>query len=83
MNKSPLDEYKVTIDKVFTYENLTAILAVIQSLKPAYDDSRIKDSEFETIVHNARIDGMNYISHGVVDFINKRGVLPTNMPQAQ
>lgn len=81
MNKTPLEQYQVTIDKVFTYENLTAILAVIQSLKPPYEDKRIKDSEFETLVYNAEIDGMNRVSQGIVEFVNKRGILPTNIPK--
>lgn len=80
--RSPLEQYEETIKKVFTYENLTAILAVIQSVKPPYEDSRIKEDQFSTIVYNAEIDGMNKVSSGIIAFINKRGVLPINMPKA-
>lgn len=66
-----LEKYKVTIDDIFTIKNLPAILTVMQSLKPPYGD-RCKETEFDTIVYCARIDGMDYLINQMKDYVSRK-----------
>lgn len=57
-----------TIKSIFTTHNETYIVKVLESLR---DDSgkRIREDEFSTLVHNARMDGQNDLILGVIKFI--------------
>lgn len=48
---------QVRASEIFKAENLTAITFFLHSIIP-YQESRIKESEFLTIVANAKIEGM-------------------------
>lgn len=69
--QSDIDRYAATIDKIFTRDNLPAILAVLNSLIPR-DRTRIFPSEYETIIAAARYDGALKITNDVVDFVATR-----------
>lgn len=69
--QTDLERYSASIDKIFTRDNLPAILAVLNSLIPR-DRTRILPSEYETIVAAARYDGALKITNDVVDFVATR-----------
>lgn len=69
--QSDLERYAASIDRIFTRDNLPAILAVLNHLLPR-DKERTKDSEFNTLVAAARYDGAINIVNDVITFVQGR-----------
>lgn len=59
------------VDDIFKLENLEAILAVLNSVRPGYLNL-CKDNEFATIVNAARLDGVQELIQSVVEYVNKK-----------
>ena len=57
--------------EIFTFDNLGAISLVLSDLVP-YKAPRIKDTEFETLVHNSMIFGMEELIRLVTQKINPK-----------
>jgi hypothetical protein len=69
MNQPQLGEFKHkdVINDVFTPENLTGIVELINYLSPR-ETSRIKDTEYETIVAAAKADAVNNMVQAIMTF---------------
>lgn len=57
-------------DEIFTVKKLTAIQYVLNSLKPPHT-KRCQESEYETIVQMARLDGMEWLINKVVEYVQQ------------
>lgn len=58
---------KETIDMVFTPENVTGIVEILNYLTPR-EVTRIKPTEFETIVAAAKADAISNLIQNVMQF---------------
>lgn len=54
---------------IFTIDNLSAITFYLNNLIP-FAETRVKTTEYETIVHNAKIEGCNDLVQKIIDKIN-------------
>lgn len=63
-----LKQYEERLGDIFKPENLGAIVCLLNSLRP-HNDYRVLDNEFNTIVANAKLDGMDDLIRAVVDYV--------------
>lgn len=62
-----------TIDKIkniFTQDNIPAILAVINHVRPVYTDL-CKESEYLTVVNAAKLDAVHELTQNIINYVQE------------
>jgi len=69
------EELQQKIREIFKEENIPAIVAVINHVRPQYR-GLCKETEFDTIVNVAKLDGVQELVENIINYVqeNKAGV---------
>lgn len=69
-----LQQYEQKLDEILIPENLPAIVCLLNALRP-HNDYRVLHDEFSTVVHAAKLDGMDDLIRSLVHYVgNKNNV---------
>lgn len=69
-----MEQYQEQINHIFTQDNLPAILAVLNHIRPKYL-GLCKDTEFNTIVNVAKLDGIQELVAELIQYVqNQKGI---------
>lgn len=72
-------KHKEQISKVFTYENLPAILEVFNSFSPT--GNIVEQDQFVTLVNATRSDYHKEMIGKVIEYVTSHASLPTNITE--
>lgn len=62
-----LQKYEIVLKDIFTTEHLPAIVCLLNALRP-YNENRVLDNEFNTVVAAAKLDGMDELIRKVIEY---------------